>query len=87
MTAPLFTDRDPCGCETALGHVCRPAWMDEETWPDYLQQCDSPDRMKGYKSGPRSGASTPDDSEGLTPSKEGLMHSILPARPAPSGGR
>ena len=33
MTAPLFTDRDPCGCERALGHVCCPPWMDENEWP------------------------------------------------------
>lgn len=33
MTAPLFTDRDPCGCETALGHVCCPPWISAENWP------------------------------------------------------
>lgn len=59
MTAPLFTDRDPCGCERALGHVCRPPWMDEETWPTEalrpakLQGCDA--KMEGtgpYRSAP-----------------------------------
>lgn len=79
MTAPLFTDRDPCGCEKTLGHVCCPPWMDASTWPDYLQSCHSPDRMKGYKSGPRSGVDAPNESEGLTADKERLMHSILPA--------
>ena len=51
MTAPLFTDRDPCGCERALGHVCCPPWMDENEWPGEalrpakLQGCDA--KMEG----------------------------------------
>ena len=55
MTAPLFTDRDPCGCERALGHVCRPAFARSDDWPlaAELQGCDARmERTGPYRSAP-----------------------------------
>ena len=67
MTAPLFTDRDPCGCERALGHVCRPPWMDENEWPvnnvspAELQGCDLYTDEDAIKSGPAGAGNTTRD--------------------------
>lgn len=78
MTAPLFTDRDPCGCERALGHVCCPPWMDENEWPEQvtrtseLQACN---RYAGgeHKSGPVSGGNT---RRGLTHTSSGTSREV-----------
>jgi hypothetical protein len=74
MTAPLFTDRDPCGCERALGHVCCPPFARSDDWPlaAELQPCetDGPDIME--RTGPY--RSAPAGNRGLGRSEPAKAH-------------
>lgn len=75
MTTPLFPDRDPCGCEKTLGHVCQPPFYDGHEWPENGRWPAESQGWDGKVEGTNKTA--PDGSldttrRRLTPNKEGL---------------
>lgn len=77
MTTPLFIERDTCGCETALGHVCCPPFASAENWPRRAElqtrkHLENGKMESQNKAVPGSDAVTPDVTEDLTPVRRGF---------------